>query len=194
MPEIAAVAAFVSAGVALAVGIVNPLVAARTARNRQREQFEQERWLRQRDEVVAVLDTSADAASRCYRICQTTKALWKTGTDSSSENAARVVDGRHEAFEELIVASGRLALRFESESQIRVAYEVLFRALSRYDRTLHPFDRGEAWNDLDGGDAEEAEERAEVAMGGWSAAVLEFVSGDLMRMTAGHSAGAEQQS
>jgi hypothetical protein len=149
MSDTAATAAFVSAGVALLVGVLNPVLSSRKADQRLREQLAQERWLKIRDERVELIYTVARALTSAQRATDEVVALWSQGVPWDAEERIAASDTQWDRVEDLRQARARLAIRYAPKTPIFKAFDEAQVAQNEFRHLLEEYEAGKRLSDVE---------------------------------------------
>jgi hypothetical protein len=129
MGDTAAIAAFVSAGVALTVGVLNPLISNKTAdrrlreqlaheEKRLREQLAHERSVRRREELRDLIYGAARALTSAHRALEEVSDMWRDGVPWADERRIAASRTQWDRIEDVRQARALLAIRFEQGDPI----------------------------------------------------------------------------
>jgi hypothetical protein len=143
MTDAAAIAAFVSAGVALAVGLVNPFLSNRRADERLRAQLDHERWMKTREERVELIYGVAQALTSAQRATDEVVGLWKVGVPWADERRLAASATQWDRVEELRQARARLAISYSHTTPIFRLFDAAQMAQIEYRQMLDQYERGQ---------------------------------------------------
>jgi hypothetical protein len=149
MPDTAATAAFVSAGVALVVGVLNPVLSSRKADQRLREQLAHERWLKTREERVELIYSVARALTSAQRATDEVVALWSQDVPWADELRVAASRTQWDRVEDLRQARARLAIRFAPRTKIFRAFDAAQIAQNDFRHLLGEYEAGKRLTEVD---------------------------------------------
>jgi hypothetical protein len=147
--ETAAIAAYVSAGVALTVGVLNPLLSNHKADQRLRRQFEHERWMKTRDERIDLIYGVTRALTSAQRATDEVAALWRAGVSWDDDRRKAASETQWDRVEELRQARARLAIRYSPDAPIFSAFDAAQVAQNEYRHLLEKYEKGKRLSDVD---------------------------------------------
>jgi hypothetical protein len=129
-------APYVAAGVALAVGLLNPWLTNWLGGRRQRDQLAHDRALRSRDEIIALIGDAASAASTRFYLTDRARDLWQQDVGWDDPQPQEIDRERVAAVEKLRDAWGRVEIRFPQDSAVRQRFEEWRTELDRYSNLV----------------------------------------------------------